>query len=294
MPATYAHCRLARQVIPQLPERLKELTESNPALFFTGAQGPDLMFFYKPLKFNGVNKVGYDLHDESGILFFKNAQKIISRNPERADFKAYALGLLCHYALDKACHGYIENKIAISNVSHSAIEKEFDKYLMRLDDKNPFKCDLSGGVRKNTDDAAAIAPFFNDLGPDFKPISEEEVLGAQGGFIAYNRLLQGRTKIGRAAVFAALKLAGKYGELCDMFYSRKDVAACEDSNLRLLKLFERAKGDFYALAEEFFARAEDGAPLSDSFAPTFGPCEGWQNIPVLTPEEEREYEIQTD
>lgn len=291
MPAAYAHFRLARQIILQLPERLKELTSSYPDLFFAGAQGPDLLFFYKPLKFNGVNKVGYDLHEESGKLFFGNALKIITQNRKRADFKAYALGLLCHYALDKACHGYIENKIAVSNVSHSAIEKEFDKYLMRIDGIEPFGYDLSCGIKKDAADAAAITPFFNDMRDYFKIISVEEVLDALGGFITYNKLMLGRTRMGRAAIFAALKLAGKYEDMRDMFYSRKDIAACEDSNMRLLKLFERAKGDFYALADEFFARAEDGAPPGDSFAPTFGPCDGWQDIPVLSTEEEREYEI---
>ena len=149
MPATYAHYRFARQMLDILPDSLNAVAKDFPSLFLTGAQGPDLMFFYRPLKFNAVNKVGYDLHDESGRLFFSNARNIISDSPKRRDYKAYALGLLCHYALDKACHGYIENKIRISGVSHSEIEKEFDKYLMRLDGENPFTFDLSCGAEKD-------------------------------------------------------------------------------------------------------------------------------------------------
>lgn len=291
MPATYAHYRFANQMLKLFEGSLSSAAKAYPSLFLTGAQGPDLMFFYKPLKFNEVNKVGYDLHEESGKLFFENALELVSNNPERTDYKAYALGLLCHYALDKACHGYIENKIEVSKVSHSEIEKEFDKHLMRLDGENPFKFDLSCGVRKNADDAKAIAPFFNDLKGDFKDISQSEVLGALGGFITYNRLMQGRTAAIKALIRAALKISGKYEKMHTLFYSHEDIPACADSNMRLEKLFERAKKNCLSLVGEFFACVQDKKPLSDEFAPTFGPCDGWQDIPVLTPEEEKEYEI---
>ena len=291
MPATYAHYRFGRHMLNILSERLSSAAEDYPSLFLTGAQGPDLMFFYRPLKYNDVNKVGYDLHDESGKLFFSNARNLVSDSPKRRDFKAYVLGLLCHYALDKACHGYIENKIRISKVSHSEIEKEFDKHLIRLDGENPFKFDLSCGVEKDEKNAAAIVPFFNNLKGDFKKITLEDVLGALGGFRKYNRLMQGRTAAGRVALSAALRLSGKYEKLHVLFYSHTDIAACEDSNMRLEKLFERAKASCLSLISEFFECAHADRALGDDFAPTFGPCDGWQDIPVLTPEEEKEYEI---
>ena len=291
MPATYAHYRFARQMLDILPDSLNAAAKDFPSLFLTGAQGPDLMFFYRPLKFNAVNKVGYDLHDESGRLFFSNARNIISDSPKRRDYKAYALGLLCHYALDKACHGYIENKIRISGVSHSDIEKEFDKYLMRLDGENPFTFDLSCGVEKDEKVAAAIVPFFNNLKSDFKKITAEDVRGALGGFRKYNRLMQGRSAAGRAVISAALRLSGKYEKLHPMFYAHTDSEACEDSNLRLEKLFLKAKSSCLSLVAKFFECARADRALGEDFAPTFGPCEGWQDIPVLTPEEEKQYEI---
>lgn len=43
---------------------------------------------------------------------------------------SYLLGVVCHFTLDAACHGYVEKKIQKSGASHIQIEMEFDRYLM--------------------------------------------------------------------------------------------------------------------------------------------------------------------
>lgn len=46
---------------------------------------------------------------------------------------SYIYGFICHYALDHACHTYVEQKIMASGVPHTEIEVEFDRMLMLED-----------------------------------------------------------------------------------------------------------------------------------------------------------------
>ena len=43
---------------------------------------------------------------------------------------AYLLGFGCHYLLDSACHPYIEDMAAKEVITHTLLEKEFDRTLM--------------------------------------------------------------------------------------------------------------------------------------------------------------------
>ena len=71
---------------------------------------------------------------------------------DRGGAYAYLLGFLCHFALDAACHGYIENKIAVSHVTHTEIESEFDRFLLERQGIEPLSARLSGtfALRRRT------------------------------------------------------------------------------------------------------------------------------------------------
>lgn len=287
MPATYTHYSYGKKFLDCLTDEMRAAAEKYPDLYLVGLQGPDLLFFYRAISSNPVNKVGYDLHEQSGKVFFSRAAKAAAKGGEAA--LAYAAGTVCHYALDTACHGYIEKKTT-TGVTHFAIEKEFDKYVMRKDGVAPFAFDIACGVKKSRETAAVLLPFYNDLGEGYPKISEKQLYDALKGFVFYNRAMQGRTAFMRGATRLLLKLSGKYDEMHTMLYEREDNPDCADSNLRLEKLCERAKVSCEKLAADF-AAATAGGELSDAFLPTFGPCEGWENIPVLTPDEEIKYEI---
>ena len=78
------------------------------------------------------------MHKHSGKEFFERARKVISEKKDREPYLAYTYGVLNHFALDVSCHGYIEDKINESGISHAEIEVEFDRELMVMDKKNPI------------------------------------------------------------------------------------------------------------------------------------------------------------
>ena len=50
MPTTYAHYKFGKEVISALPRPLQSAIENHRELFDIGVHGPDILFYYYPLK----------------------------------------------------------------------------------------------------------------------------------------------------------------------------------------------------------------------------------------------------
>ena len=59
MPSTYAHYRLGQQVRRELEGNERKIIEKYPQLYLIGLHGLDILFYYKPLRPNPVNQIGY-------------------------------------------------------------------------------------------------------------------------------------------------------------------------------------------------------------------------------------------
>jgi len=291
MPSTYAHRLFGEEMKKLYPAHVKALIKNDMPLYEIGLHGPDLMFYYKPLMGNPVQQIGYDLHSQSSKVFFEHAAKVIQSADDKAPYYAYAIGFVCHFALDSACHSYIENKIRVSEVKHTEIESEFDKYLIRLEGENPFKKDLVAHLSATREIAEKIAPFYDGLSKTGARVNGEHAYKALKSMLFYNRLMQGRNPFKRGIVNFSLKVSGNYPEMHGMMFAKSDILKCADSNLRLKKLFDRAKAECLYLTENFIDRADGKSKLCDGFTPTFGPAEGWRDIPVFDVEGEKRYEI---
>ena len=46
----------------------------------------------------------------------RHAIKVINRHKKKEQYMAYAYGVICHFALDMTCHGYVDEKIAESGI----------------------------------------------------------------------------------------------------------------------------------------------------------------------------------
>ena len=147
MPSTYAHRLFGEEMLPLYPAAVAEAARARRALFDIGLHGPDLLFYYKVLKADPVNAVGYRLHGLPGRDFFGPAKGVWEASPDRGGALAYLLGFVCHFALDSDCHGYIENKIARSHVTHTEIESEFDRFLLEKQGIEPLSARLVGHIR---------------------------------------------------------------------------------------------------------------------------------------------------
>lgn len=138
MPSTYAHRRFGADVLVQLPRELREKITPYRPLYDMGLHGPDLMFYYRALQSNPVNRLGNAMHEQPGRVFFTRARGVVNTARNKNAALAYALGFVCHFALDSTCHPYVERYTRESGVSHCEIETEFDNQLMREDGLDPM------------------------------------------------------------------------------------------------------------------------------------------------------------
>ncbi len=282
MPSTYAHRVFGRRVLGHCPQEFAAVIGKNRQLYDIGLHGPDVLFYYRVLKNCPVNAKGYAMHARPAREFFERAKGELAAAADRDAALAYLFGFVCHFALDSACHGYIENKIAVSHVTHTEIESEFDRFLLEAEGKEPLSACLTDHIFATEENARVIAPFLG--------VTQKQAKKALSSMLFYNRLLRAPHQPKRGLVRLVLRLSGNFKEMHGMMIAKKPIPACADSNLRLAKLMKRAETDCIALLCDLFAYLKGEGELSPAFGATFGPPANWREIPVLSPEEEKNYE----
>ena len=94
MPSTYAHRRFGADVLALLPDGLRQTLEQHRELYDMGLHGPDLMFYYKALQTNPVNRLGNAMHEEKGEVFFTRARAVVEHAADKDAALTYALGFV--------------------------------------------------------------------------------------------------------------------------------------------------------------------------------------------------------
>lgn len=263
MPSTYAHYRFGREVLSKLPEEIRKIILNEQELFNMGLHGPDLLFYYKPLTVNEVNSQGYGIHSEAGIDFFLPASKEIMKMAFSPAYLAYIYGVICHFALDRECHGYIDEKIAESGVSHAEIEVEFDRRLMVYDGFDPITHILTEHIRPSKRSARVISSFYSKA-------SADDIYRAMQSYVFYNRLLIAPSVFKREFVYGILKISGHYDEMHGLMVNYRPNPKCSDSNRELAVRYGRAIKKAVMLISGFEGSAKGLKPWCELYNYTFG------------------------
>ena len=263
MPSTYAHRRFGADVLALLPDGLRATLEQHRELYDIGLHGPDLMFYYKALQSNPVNRLGNTMHEQKGEVFFTRARAVVEHAADKDAALAYALGFVCHFALDSTCHPYVEAYTRQSGVSHCEIETEFDDMLLRRDGYDPLKFFTASHIHPSEQNAKAIAPFYEG-------ISEQVALDSLKGMISVHRLLQASNPVKRWVVLTGMKVVGKYDMLHGLVADPQPNPKCVESGKRLEELYAQALPLAETLILEFVAKLDTDQPLSKAFDHTFG------------------------
>ena len=184
----------------------------------------------EPLVANPVNQVGYAMHDRPGIEFFRQASLVMQKAENKEACEAYIYGFCCHFALDVSCHGYIDEKIAESGVSHTEIEVEFDRKLMLTDGFNPLTHNLTVHIHPTLKNAEVISPFYKNVTP-------QQAEQALQGMITNNKLLIAPSYFKRFLIYGLLKATGNYKEMHGLLVNYSENPQCTDSTQMLMQLY---------------------------------------------------------
>ena len=261
MPSTYAHYRFGQEVLKELPNDIKKIIIENKELYDIGLHGPDLLFYYLPLKNNEINSIGYNMHEKTGEEVFDTFRKMMTSKKQINHYLAYYYGFICHFSLDATCHGYIEKRIHESGVSHGEIEVEFDRFLMIEDGLDPIRHKLTNHIIPSIDYARIIAPFFN--------VTAQQVVKSLESMKFYNDLLIAPSKLKRKFIYALLRITGNYQEMHGLLVNYEANPLCKDSTEKLNQFYKQAIKKAVELISEYVQLSSLEKTKDDFYQYTF-------------------------
>ena len=256
MPASYAHYRFGLKVLPGMPAEVRQCIQRFRRMYEMGLQGPDIFYFYNPLVKNSVTELGGSFHSRSGADFFPAACAQATSEAARA----YLYGLLAHYCLDMVCHPFVQQRVDAGEAGHTALEAEFDRYLLELDGQQmPHSFDLSPRLKLTRGECMTVASFY-------PPATGGNVSISVKNMARFHRFGAGKNRPRREAF---LKKVSTF-----LYDSLIPVEAPEDAILRLdselLVRFQRAAALYPQLLQQLQDHLRTGAPLGNAFTPDFG------------------------
>lgn len=257
MPTTYTHHRFGGQCAASLPPELRQAVEQHRSLYDIGVHGPDLFFYYHPLKPNEVSWYGNKMHHVAARRIFEHAKPVWEQNGGGEEMLAYLLGFLSHFTLDSACHGYVEEARKALGITHNRLEAVYDAYLMRADGLTPSRVDRSAPLKPTPARAEVIARFF-----DFPP---KTVLAAGRGQVRVMRLLYSPRGIKKRVLRALIRRLGIGNSFDDLFIDDDIPEDCCNALARLDSLYAQALAEYAALAGALADYLNSGAELPARF-----------------------------
>ncbi len=255
MPAIFTHVAFGEEVASTLPAPLKALIENHKESFYLGTQGPDLLFYHKPLKSkqkNPARKKGWDLHAEAPEQFFLNGAKLLledERNFQEGGFTpttaeaAYLLGFLCHFTLDRQCHPSIDAH-SVDGLTHGKIESEFDKYQFRKIGRKSRGFNAATLFFPITESQVASAKILG--------VSEKNTKVALQSMRRINKLFSHKCGLVHGFCHAVLTVVGMNKSFGEMFLHKKDDPRCTTLLPALDELFNQAVPIANEMICEFF------------------------------------------
>ena len=145
MPSILTHQYFANLILEEVKKTIPFLTNQQ-SLLWLGSQGPDPFFFYghailrKRLSTTTINQFGSTLHNQAPV---DSLWPLIEHGwfGSKADevTKAYVIGALTHYALDRTCHPYVFYRTGFDehgsltghySADHARLEVEMDVALV--------------------------------------------------------------------------------------------------------------------------------------------------------------------
>ena len=255
MPASYAHYRFGKLLLPKLPGHVRQTVQHFRRMYDLGLQGPDFFFYYNPFLSTATGQLGLTFHRQSGQEFFSNACKAASS--EAAE--AYLYGLLAHYCLDSVCHPFINQLVTIGEAEHVALESEFDRFLLLRDQvQSPHTFDMSKYFRVTRGECMTASTFYP---------------GATGGTVSrsirfmslFTKLLCHPNAKLRTAILQKVKPS-----LCSYSIPAEENPALAIYVRELHDLYGQAMEQYPILLQQLQAHLRKEEPFGDDFSRSFG------------------------
>ncbi len=136
MPSSITHYLVAQKAKENFPEEIARAAAECDDYYFLGAQGPDALFFFRPLSNRKPNlgRLLHNAHVQKLFCFFRDYLSRIEDKTQRMRLISYMAGYLSHYAADVVFHPFVYNYLKEHKSKkpvHQLIENDWDVYFLR-------------------------------------------------------------------------------------------------------------------------------------------------------------------
>ncbi|MDO4273335.1 MAG: zinc dependent phospholipase C family protein [Eubacteriales bacterium] len=263
MPTTYAHDLFGKKVYHKLPAQMQEIIRENGELYRIGLHGPDILFYFMVSK-NPVSRFGVSMHREKAREFFELGMEQVRKYGDKA-LLSYLLGFGCHYLLDSSVHPYVNQVASGGVVSHTLLEKEFDRELMVETGRDPYSYYPSDCIVPRKSSAGVIhqaLPLIR-TGNIYISLKMMKILT---NAMVYDDGGRRRKWLGRI-----LKIAGKKNSaaLLDHFMTETPAPECAGPVQKLKELYNEALKETPAYLQELYGLSQSDKHLSSRWDLTY-------------------------
>ena len=256
MPNYYAHLKFGDKVLEELPRELAGRIGREEAAFHLGCLGPDPLFFYQPIRPNGVRREGVKMHRASALPAAERLRQAIADGVPMAT--GYGAGFLCHLALDSACHGYVDGRAAGGPISPLAIEGEYDRMLMERDG-------LDASEKAHLPESPEDEAVWEAASTAFVHASPEQMRRAYRSMNFYSSFLARSNGRMRGKVIGAVSHMLPIPSAKGIALKEEPHPSAAESNADLDQLLEAAVPETAEQLTAFFRAIEEEAPVPHWF-----------------------------
>lgn len=255
MPASYAHYRFGKLLLPGLPADVRQCISRFRRMYDAGLQGPDFFFYYSPGLNTPTFALGHHFHMQRGLEFFPAACAAATSEAARA----YLYGLLAHYCLDCLIHPFVDRLETIGEARHIPLESEFERFLLEQDgEPSPHTFNRGKFLKLTRGECMTVAKFYPGV-TGGKVCRSFRIMALCIRLLGHpNRKLQEQVLNCIAPQFLDHRLPTE----------RSDALAPYISEL--YHLYCQAMDLYPELLQEITAHLKTGEGLSENFAPSFG------------------------
>lgn len=255
MPASYAHYRFGKLLLPSLPGDVRQCIQRFRRMYDAGLQGPDFFFYFSPGTKTATGSLGHSFHAMSGADFFSAACSCAASEAARA----YLYGLLAHYCLDSVIHPFVNRLEVIAEAKHVPLESEFDRFLLDQDgEDSPHTFNRGKFIRLTRGECMTVAEFYPGV-TGSKVNRSFRIMALCIRLLAHpNRKLQEQVLIRFAPQFLEHRLPVEADRSLAPYVSE------------LHRLYCQAANAYPAMLAELMAHLQTGQDFTEAFSPTFG------------------------
>ncbi len=262
MPTTYTHDLFGKKVYRQLPEEIRKVIRENGNLFRIGLHGPDILFY--DLFNQKVCGLGTEMHKIPAASFFLRGMSIVRRTGDER-LLAYLLGFACHYLLDSSCHPFVDETAEKKILSHTLLEKEFDRTLMVETNRNPHHYYPSDCIVPRMDYAKVIHCMFPEITAKNIFFSLKMMKFLTNAMV-YNN--SGKRRL-LAAIVTRIAGRKRSAAVLEYFMEKDPVPGSEAPVKELHQYFDQEVREAPAYIEELFRLSREKRMLSERWNRTY-------------------------